>query len=270
MEHILFKTVSVLFLLILISLAGLYDIFGNTSENIKLKLILKSCPMIILIILNLFYFIFYRLTLYSILMGSFLFFCLIGDIFMCLYNPVNHSETVFLLLGGGFFFLSRFVLVVIFSTKPYKTSIIHYPFKKTLISHFIFELPFIGIGILLLVYKISLISIFMFIYLILGFGLPMSISFLRIGELKDNYDIEESKISSIFAFIGITLFNVSDVMLLLTMSGFIPSICILISDNIYWLGMYFLTISIVRSSSEHIEKGLDYFPPYLTTAIPDF
>jgi YhhN family len=272
MENKLFKVCAFISLLCLISLSIIYDFFGFKTTNLKLKIVLKASPMIVLLLLNVSYFLIYRLTVYSIFMFSFLLFCLIGDILLATYEPVfidfQNPKITYFILGGAFFFLSRLLLFIIFSIKPYKRIIIiRYPIKKMIISHIIFETPFLILGILILVHQISLISVFIFIYLILGFGFPWSAAFLRIGELN-NYDIVETKISSIFAFIGVTLFNISDIMLLLGMSNQIPTICVLISDSIYWTAMYFLVISIVRSPSEHIEKGLEYFPPYLTINSP--
>jgi hypothetical protein len=266
MNHKLFKSVSITSLLCIIATGLIYDFFGNNCTNIVGKIALKCLPVFISILLTIFYFVIYRVTLYSFSILLTLCFCLIGDVLLLLYTPLFvdlfTNESIYLIVGGTSFFLARIVLFFNFSLYPFKNiKFIQYPLKKLIISHIIFEIPFVVLGILLLIYKASTMNIFMSLYLFLAFGIPWSTSFLRISELN-SFNLEESRISSIFAFVGITLFNFSDIILILSMLKIIPSLYILISDNIYWLAMFFLTISIVRCSDENVEKGVVYFPLY--------
>jgi len=263
MEHKLFKICSIISFIILIILAFLYDYF---QENLEIKILLKILPMTLLLGLNLFYFIYYRITIYSFGIFITLFLCSFGDFFLGLYNSnsnsidMKNSKIFYFILGGVFFFLSRIILFIIFMIKPYKKmSLILFPFKKLLISHIIFETPFIILIILLIIYEKSYMSIFISFYLGITFGFPWSNSFLRIKALNNN-EKEETFSSGVFGFIGMTLFNISDIILLLSLLNWIPSICGIISIHIYWLSMYFLVISIVRSSNEYIEKGKEILP----------
>jgi len=74
--------------------------------------------------------------------------------------------------------------------------------------------------------------------------------------LVNDFEITESKTSCVFAFLGILFFNVSDLLLFICIfTDTFPSYVILIADNIYWLSMYLLTVSVVRSPYEYVEKG---------------
>lgn len=268
MHHKLFRISLILEAILLIALVVLYNYFAFTEINLEIKLLLKVFPLLSLMLIVILYFQIYRLTIYSLGILASLLFCVIGDFFVGLYQKetifVSNEQSVYFILGGGFFLFARLLLCVVFIVKPYRNfSLIKFPYKKTFICHIIFVFPFIILGILELIYDQTLVSVSIFLYSFFGFGFTLSYSFLRIGQLSNNnsdseIEIEESKISSLVAFIGILLFNFSDIILILSLINIIPEFFIIISDNIYWLAMYLLTASIVRSSNELIEKGFEY------------
>jgi hypothetical protein len=270
--HNSFRILSVLTLAMIIAIVGVYDYFIIMENNLSIQIFLKISPLVIMLILIFLYFIIYRLTIYSVLVMGSLFLCLLGDVFMALYDPsILNENYIYFILSGIFFLLARILLTFLFMIKPYKRIFfIKFPIKKLIISHVISFIIFLVLGILPLIYHVSFVSISIFLYLLFGFGFLTSYAFLRIGALKD-YEIEESKTSCILAFLGISLFNKADIILLITMyTSLLPKHMVLVSDNIYWLSMYLLTISIVRSSEEHVEKGLTYFPLKLTTKASSF
>lgn len=258
MEHKAFRISSLISGICIVAIAATFNYFSLTNDpRFYLKLLLKSAPVLILLLLNISYFIHYKVTVYSSLMSFGLFFCLIGDILLSLYDPkfngnIN-NKNLCLMVGGITFLTARVIFLLMFIL--YGCKISKYNIKKLLICHIAFNAPFLTLGILNLVYdNYSKISITILIYAIFGFGFQLSYSFLRINAIK-----EESINSCIFGFLGILAFNLSDTLLLITMlTSFFPVYVITISDNIYWTGMFLLTISIVRSKEEFLEKGNYY------------
>jgi len=267
MQHKTFGTLSIFCLGINAILASLYS-YGIIT-NIYLSILLKSSPLILLILLTISYFFLYRLNIYALIVLIILFLCLTGDVFMSLYPKIFISFTderiYYIVIAGISFFSARLLLCVLFSVIPYrKSKCIKYPLNKLIISHFLFTTPGIIFGTLYLVYNVSFISISFFVYTLVGFGIPLSYSFLRIFS-----EVEETYFSKIVASISVLLFNISDLFLMITMLGLLPSFVELISINIYWFSMYLLTISIVRSSDENIEKGIEYIPTFFYPDNPD-
>lgn len=260
MNHKIFRILCLSVLIGLIILSTVYDYFVRKNYNMPIKLVIKSAPMLCLMILDFSYIIIYRATLYSCGILLSLLLCLIGDLFMGVYDPSTVAATensfLYLILSGSFFFTARILFTVILAIKPYKkVSLIRYDFRKILMSHICFSIPFLILGLLNITRDTSLNSIFVSLYIILGFGIPLSYSFLRIGALND-FEIQESKISSILGFLGILLFNASDIILFIVLfTNWLANYVVLISINLYWLSMYLMTISIVRSSEEYVERG---------------
>ena len=241
MQHKTFRILSLSTLVIIISLACVYNYCITKKFDIGIILMLKSSPLFMLITLNASYVFIYRITLYSFGLLVFLILCLVGDFFMALYS----NQFIYLIAGGSFFLTARILLIFILAFN------IQYSLKTILLSHIGFSIIFIILGILNIVREPTTISILTSVYIILGFGIPLSYSYLRIGALN-----QESKMSSLFAFLGILIFNISDLLLFICIfTDKFPSYVILISNNIYWLGIYLITISVVRSSEEYIEKG---------------
>lgn len=271
MEHRIFKIFGFFSLLIIIVLASVYDFLIIDKAGIGYRLAIKISPMIILTSLVFSYMIIYRSTLYSSIVLFSLFLCSLGDIFIGLYDPsaayISRKQTIYFIVGGSCFFLTRFLYCIMFAIKPYKKfSIIIYPWKKLVLSHILFTIPFTILGILNMIKETSFITISVFIYMLFGFGVQLSYAFLRINTLD-----EESKWSSIFGFIGMFLFNVSDILLFISMyTNWLPTCVMPISDNIYWIAIYLICISIVRSPYEYIEKGKSYLPISFTTETENF
>lgn len=274
MKHKTFRILSLVTLFILIFLSSIYDYFIKKDFKLSYRLIMKISPNFSLMILSFSYMFIYRITIYSSGILLSLLLCLIGDIFMGIYDPsitdTSKNQMIYILLGGSFFFLTRFLLVIVFATKPYKrVSLIEYGWKKVVFTHIFFSIPFLILGILNIWRDTSLTNIFVSAYIITSFGIPLSYSFLRIGALN-NFEIQESKISSLFGFLGMILFNLSDILLFISLfTNWVKSYTLLISINIYWASMYLITISMVRSSEEYVEKGKDYYPLQFTSP-PDF
>lgn len=260
MEHRTFRISAVSVSISIIAVICAFNYFSLNSNNFYVKLLFKLSPLFFMLILIIFYMFQYKITLYSAIIFTVLFFCFLGDIFLSLYNPklddVSTNKETYIIIGGVSFFLSRLLLLLNFMLyRDNNLKIIHYGIKKMVICHVLFNSPFIALSVLFLMYgNYTMKYIFVFIYVLLGFGFQLSYSFLRIGEIE-----KESINSSIFGFIGMLLFNISDILLLTTMlTTYLPFYCIIISDNIYWIAMYFLTISIVRFSKENVEKGINY------------
>jgi len=265
MKHKAFRILCLCALFIITILSGCYDYFVVKDYKLSLRIIVKTSPNLCLMVLTFSYIFIYRLTLYSCGTLLSLLLCLIGDICMAIFDPslidTSKNQMLYLILGGSFFFLARFVLTVILAIKPYKIiSLIPYDKKQILISHIFFNIPFIILAILNLIRDTSLNSIFVSIYMVLGFGTPLSYSFLRIGALN-SFEIQESRIASILAFLGIFLFNISDIILFICLfTNWLHKNIILFSINIYWISMYLISVSVVRSPEEYVEKGKDYYP----------
>ena len=235
---------TIAFILISV-LAGLYDYFVYVvGINIGYRLILKICPMMVLIFLSFTHLIISKITLYSCgILFSLLMFT-IADLFLAMYEPGPDNTTAYIIFGGSFFFVARLLLAVVFSIKPRDhVCLINYDYKTLIISHFAFSSPFIILSITNMIYFQTFISYLIGVYMILGFGLPLSYAYLRIN----NSELEESKSASIFAFVGVLLFNISDIFLFISMfTQLLPAYFIVISDNIYWLSMFLITISMDR------------------------
>lgn len=271
MEHRIYKIFAFVQLLIIIVLATLYDCFSLMNIAFDYRLAIKILPMIALMILTFAYMYIYRVTIYSALLMLSLILCSLGDIFIGLYDPsveyIDKNKTVYFLVGGSCFLTSRILLAVMFAIEPYKKfKIISHSWKSLLISHFLFMAPFTVLGILNIVRQTSFVTISLFLYMFFGFGIQLSYAFLRINKLPD-----ESPWSCIFAFTGMLLFNLSDILLFISMyTDWVSSYVILISDDIYWLAMYLISISVVRCRYEYIEKGRAYLPISFTTETDTF
>lgn len=271
MEHRIFKICGFSALLLIIVFASIYNCLVIINSGFEYRIVVKTCPMIILTFLIFGYMFIYRVSIYSSIILFSLFFCTLGDILIGIYDPsvayISRNQTIYFIVGGSFFLIARVLFCIMFMFKPYrKVDIIRHSWKKMILSHIIFMIPFIVLGILNIVKETSFITISVFIYMFFGFGIQLSYAFLRIGALE-----EESKWSSLFGFIGMFLFNISDILLFISMyTDWVPSYVTPISDNIYWLAIYLICISVVRSSNEYIEKGNSYIPISLTIETENF
>ena len=257
MEHKSFRIFSFAILLVILSFIIIYNVWSILYSEFYGKLVLKLIPSFCIMSIPIFYYLYYRMTLYTLFIHIMLFFCLLGDLFLGLYDP-NVAElplfkNIYLILGGGSFLLARGLILLTMILYPAsRLKLIKHSCISLIISHVLFNIPFIGLSFIFYFNNNNItITIFVMIYIILGFGFQSSYSFLRIKAIE-----WESYFSSVFAFVGIMLFNVSDFILLSTMfTPIFPSYCILIADNIYWVSMFLLTISVVRSPYTLEEKG---------------
>jgi len=271
MEHRIYKIFAFASFLILVVLATLYNCFSLMNIAFDYRIAIKILPMIVLMILTFVYMYIYRVTIYSVLLMFSLTLCSLGDIFLGLYDPsveyIDKNKTVYLIVGGSCFLTTRVLFAVMFAIEPYKKfKIISHSWKALLTSHILFMIPFTILSILNIVRETSFVTIILFLYMFFGFGVQLSYAFLRINKLDD-----ESIWSCIFAFIGMGLFNLSDILLFISMyTHWVPSYVTLISDDIYWLAMYLISISVVRCRYEYIEKGKAYLPISFTTETDTF
>jgi len=271
MEHKHMKIIGVFLIISVVTISILYDYYTLTHASLDIRMGLKVTPVICNMVYIAIYFLIYRVTIYSAFMLGALFLCMLGDIFIVLYDPAVENamdnKMLYFIVGGAFFFVARLLFIVIFALKPYsRISIIRHHRGRVILSHILFTLPFLILAILNLALSryfidvdaqayISFPTVAVSLYLFLGFGLPMSYAFLRIGALE-NCEVMESFYSCYFGFVGITIFNVSDILLLMCMyTALLPSFCFLISINLYWLALLFLTLSIIRTPFTSTEKG---------------
>ena len=267
MEHKHFRIYSVVLSVAIFAASVLYDYFTIRKHNLMLDLGLKMIPVWSAIIFSLAYIYLYRLNIYVSLMIMALFLCFFGDLFLGLYDPKitsSYDDMVYFLLGGGSFFFARVILCINFMIKPFKRlSLIRYSVKKYLVVTIATLIAFIGLGVANIVMFNTNISKLMFGYIMLGMGLPLSYSFLRINAIPG-----ENRASCIKAFIGVCLFNISDIILLLNMSLVnLPNYIHVISNNIYWGGLYLLAVSILRTQTDHEElNGSQHLPLIYTNS----
>lgn len=262
MEHFTFRIGCLLVLITSIIGASLYTDFSLKHRDINLIVGMKSIPVASMILLNIWYFVCYRVTIYSGLMLAFLTTCLIGDVMLGFDN-----DTLFI-VGGASFFIGRIVLTILFALKPKQCKCIRHCFCRSLMSNTINTAVYFVIGLCFLIYNGTLKSTLYFLYITIGLSLPSSYSFLRIYGLE-----HESKISCWIGFIGTLLYNISDI-LLLAASDFkhvFPEYTHLISNWIYWVGIYLITLSLIRSNSEETEKlGYYQLPIFVVVNSEDY
>lgn len=262
MQHkkffILLFIIGVPFLISAISFTYLTLTHGDIGARIGLKTVpicLLSIPIIV-------YFIIYRITIYSLFTLFALFFCLVGDILLALYDPMiidmtDIGATFYFIVGGVFFFLARLVLSLNFMLKPWKEiNLIKYSLGRFLLVHGLASLPSTVFAILIGIYIGGFVGWSVAVYVFLGFSVPFSFSILRLNcNTLNNESSTESFLSQFLGVMAIALFNISDTLLIVGMFFSNRYDVVLLSDNIYWISMYFLTASIVRTDSEVLERG---------------
>jgi len=261
MQHIKFRILSALLACLISVFASLYVYFTLNGENIGLRLGIKISPVLSCMVYVILYCLYYRFTVYSCFTFLSLILCMLGDLFIGIYDPTLensvNNKMIYFILGGGFFMIARILFMVIFMIKPFaRISLIRHDKLKTILLHINCTLPYLIFAIYNWIRESNFISGCTFIYLTLCFGLPISYAYLRIGVL-DNLEVKESEISCYIALFGMTFFNISDILLIVSMfTDWLPASTGLVSDVIYWLAIYLLTISIIRTSDEKMEKGI--------------
>ena len=280
MNHKTFKITSLITLLLVIISGALYDIYIiSYPNNIYIRFGLKLTP-IILIIINVFsYFIIYKLQTYAILMLLGILFSMLGDIFMMMYIPIipEYNNITFLIMGGTAFFIGRFIMSLAFCVYPFRTSAFCvYPFRTS-------EKCWVNIGFIKVIIYGFLTSVYLILTIyyfvthikdtlikkllppyILIMGVQLFTALVRVYGFKI-----ETISSQIFGVIGTLLFTISDTLLFLNL--FIYDTYDKVSDvmaiSIYWVGLYFLGISVVRSVNHYTETNNIYhvIPQFIRT-----
>jgi len=179
------------------------------------------------------------------------------------YSTKYADDIVYLALDVGLQLGTRVFLTLAFISEPYEK--FSYLFggpdqrKWVWISHAFLVILFTVPALILLACEPSVSTGIILIYCCLTFGLPVSFAYLRIGKLR-NTEINESELSCVEAFFGMFIFNVSEAILMFsyTLTG-ASSIATkyghIALSLFYWVGIYFLTITIYRSNDETIEEG---------------
>ena len=249
-DHKNFRIVCIINFILICVIAIIYF----TVPGVVDKFILKPIPLILLILNVGYYFIIYKCHTYALLLQGGFNFCLIGDVLLMFYIPSipKYNKPLLLISGGGSFFISRILFSLMFLIYPYKDvseRIIKVSVLKSVLSGIV---PMI-LSVCLISYFSNIIpekilAILLSLYICL-MNLQLWLSLLRIKGFE-----EESMISQIFGFVGTLFFNISDILLFVNLFNN----TVIIPDNItmsfYWLGMYILMISVVRSSNFEREK----------------
>jgi hypothetical protein len=280
-QHKKYCILSLITLGFLLLSMGIHNYFVIQGATLPIRITLKLVPLLFLFLLLISYFFIYRLTIYTVLILSILILCFLADILTALYDPslieCNNNKRFYFIMGGSVFFVARILLTLLLAIKPYKQlKLIPYNRSKLLCSHILCFVLFGAIGSIPLIFEINTFNILIFIYILLGFGIPFSYSILKLskndqstqnGEINMETDTEmdESTLTIVASILSIFLFNLSDYLLLFTLSiKIIPDSFILISNDLYWLSLFFLVFSSVRSPHFYIEKGYRYLQLNLT------
>ena len=243
-----FRIASFITLIAIIVTSALYF----TIHNDIIKYTLKPIPLFLLLMNIIYYFITYRVHIYSSLLFTGLTFCLIGDILLMFFNPsVPNQNHLLLLIGGGTsFFIARMLFIIMFLIYPYKGVPEKWIEVSILKGGITMILPII-ISILIISYLSLIVHSIMLLFLVslylIVMNLQLWLSMLRIKGFE-----EESLTSQILGFAGTMFFNISDILLIINIFSFKINEIIVLS--FYWGSMYVLMISVIRSSSFEREK----------------
>ena len=251
MEHKIFRINAIITAFISAVAAALYIYCSDVKPyGIKVHISVKTVPLISMICLNGLYMCVYKVSTYSSLTLVSLFLSLIGDILLAVSD--DSLKSMDFLIGGGLSFLiARIIWNITFCLDRRK--LIHYDPIKCGIVLGINLIIYLGIGVALFINNISMLSGLILGYVLIGMPVQTTAAFLRIGKIE-----HESVFSTSFAFIGMVIFNISDILLFFSMELSLPQYVMFISNVLYWIGMYLLTISIVRTSSEVDEVSTFY------------
>lgn len=251
-----FNISAVISFIITIAVMIIYNYYTIMKPNQLIpRFVLKPLPVLSMIINICFYYCTRHVDFYALLIQVSLLFCLLGDILLMLYIPTideKYNNVLFLLIGGASFFVAKGLMSLALCIYPFRNvnkKCITVSVKRMAITS-IFSFLYTGfiIGYFLINMKPSVIKYLLPVYFIM-MGLQLNLSILRIGGFE-----EETPASQLKGMIGTTFFTISDVILFWGL--FISPIDF--GDNIsiclYWLGMYFLTISVVRTNNQYKYK----------------
>lgn len=253
---------------ILVLLITLYDYYLYQGSNSLALFIIKPLPVCLMMASGFIYMFIYSLHCYAQQMTISLLMCLIGDVLLMFYSPPEFEFAEMIILGGVAFFVARICMSVTFLLHPYSfsksgISIKENPYRFVLSG--IFSLGYLAAATTILIreHLDVLMTILVFIYL-LSMSFQLGCACLRVRGFKI-----ETLTSQLLGLAGTILFTISDSLLLYDMfmaygrfasPTWVMQILIdsglskIISITLYWLGMYLLTISMVRNSSYQIEK----------------
>ncbi len=249
--------ISLIFVLLIVCLYGYNVIIYPSKLNIRFGL--KPVPLSILIANVLFYFTIYRIHIYALLIGFSFLFCLIGDILLMFYIPTieKYKNILFLIFGGISFFIARVIMSLAYGIYPFKNN----NNKEQCIDMNIKKIALIGLAIFIWIMSMciyfplnmstnTIMKILIPTYFIV-MGINLSMSLFRIKGFQ-----EETLRSQLFAVIGTVLFTASDNLLFWNLFIYEVQYGDIISITLYWIGMYFIMISIVRTASVLDEKRI--------------
>jgi hypothetical protein len=257
-EHPKFTILALLSLIFILFIVGLYDYNVIIYPNkINIRFGLKPVPLSILIANVLFYFIIYRVHIYALLIGISFLFCLIGDILLMFYIPPieEYNNVLFLIFGGISFFIARVIMSLSYGIYPFKNN------KEQCIDMNIKKIVLFGVVIFIWTMSMciyfplnmnsdTIMKILIPMYFIV-MGVNLSMSLFRIKGFE-----EETLRSQLFAVVGTVLFTASDNLLFWNLFIYEIPYGDIISITLYWIGMYFIMISIVRTASVLDEKHI--------------
>ena len=255
-SHKAFTVSSMISLMIVTVIIILYDYYLSMRvDDIHLRFILKPIPISVMIVNVMVYMFIYRMHVYAMLIGGSLLFCLLGDILLMFYIPPipQYDNILFLIVGGISFFIGRVIMSLAMGVYPYrnnKEKCLKATIKKVVLVGIIAFIYTVGMSIYfdLTIDQNIVMKILLPIYFT-SMGMQFFLSLLRVKGFDD-----ETLRSQLLGFVGTLLFNISDSILFWTI--FISPISYgdIISISIYWVSMYLITISVVRSKTYESEK----------------
>ena len=256
-KHKLFTFVAGCILALILSTVVLYDYtFVVNPTDLTLRFILKPIPVLLMVVITIAYMIIYRLHTYALLIQMSLLFSLMGDVLLMFYEPTipEYDNILFLITGGASFFIGRCIMALAFLVYPFNNckynGTMRIGMKKTIITSLVVCILMAPSIVVFVIYMKGsvLMKVVLPIY-ILSMGLDLATATVRIGGY-----IDETLSSQVIALIGTIFFMISDYLLFWNLFlGLIPYGDV-ISITIYWLAMYLITISIVRTNSYEAEK----------------
>lgn len=254
---------NIIILLMTLCILGsgiMYDYYIITQpENLTVHFVLKPVPLTCMLVIAISYLLLYGSNIYGIFMTSSLVLCLLGDVLLMLYIPEvpEYSYKVVLLVGGGSFFIARLFLLLGFSLHPnnlkcYKSveSQRSYNSCSELGRWGVIKLILAGTTSIL--YTIGIMTYFILhttgvLQFVLPFycsmmGLNLFTAMLRVREFPE----DETLSSQLKGTFGIILFTLSDTILFFDLFTHNVIYGNVVAISLYWIGMYFLTISLKR------------------------
>ena len=254
-EHKTFRITSIVSFVIILTITIIYNYLLTINSHDITLFILKPIPLLILIINVVTYFIIYRIHVYALLIEISFLLCLIGDIFLMFYVPPipKYDNVTYLILGGGAFLIARIFMCLAYGISPFDNNgrrCIDVNVKKIIFAGLF---GFIWTCAMCIYFGFNMNSEFymkiLIIFYLVIMGVNLVMALVRIKGFK-----EETLSSQIFGVAGTVLFTISDNLLLWNI--FIKTVPYgdVISINIYWIGMFFIMISTVRTNSVEREK----------------